>query len=283
MSFEIIPELKYTDTTWTTKESTRSAYLERKVDSDTLLITVGDSWTWGDSLGGIDVLTLSDDLNYRKTHVYGHYIQQHLQSDWINYGICGACNSYIFHELSTKVLPYVTTKYSKIIVVGVLTETARSCSIENISFSTVDELLEKYEHIEFSLVKNILEKYDNVQFVIARNFTYSYHSNIVIFGKYHLKKTWVDVISDYIKTPYTPDLRILTNMVFSPLTQNLIKHKKYKSTHKELFDLLGKSLEAILWLERSPLNYKKATKHPTELAHEIWANYIIAELTRLHI
>ena len=35
---------------------------------------------------------------------------------------------------------------------------------------------------------------------------------------------------------------------------------------------------AVDWLLASDLNYKKATKHPTELGHQIWADYLYQQL-----
>ena len=37
---------------------------------------------------------------------------------------------------------------------------------------------------------------------------------------------------------------------------------------------------AVTWLEQSNLNYKKATKHPTELGHKIWADYLYSIITQ---
>ena len=61
-------------------------------DKNDLLITVGDSWTWGDSLGDISV-------RYRSEHVYGKYLTEFLDSDWINYGYCGGGNRNILKAL----------------------------------------------------------------------------------------------------------------------------------------------------------------------------------------
>ena len=57
-----------------------------------LLITVGDSWTWGDSLGDLSI-------RYRSDHVYGKYLREYLDSDWINYGYCGGGNRNILRAL----------------------------------------------------------------------------------------------------------------------------------------------------------------------------------------
>jgi hypothetical protein len=72
-------------------------------NKNTLLLTVGDSWTWGDSLG--DVST-----RYRSNHVYGKYLSDYLNADWINYGYCGGGNNDTLLGLDL-ILQYVIDDY----------------------------------------------------------------------------------------------------------------------------------------------------------------------------
>lgn len=72
-------------------------------DKNNLLITVGDSWTWGDSLGDLSV-------NYRSKHLYGRYLSEKLESNWINWGWCGCGNNTILSALDI-ILHYVLDNY----------------------------------------------------------------------------------------------------------------------------------------------------------------------------
>jgi hypothetical protein len=56
----------------------------RSVNSEQLLITVGDSWTYGDSLGQTRVRDGRDDPDYRLSQVYGSLMAEELNADWIN-------------------------------------------------------------------------------------------------------------------------------------------------------------------------------------------------------
>jgi hypothetical protein len=67
-------------------------------NKETLVITIGDSWTWGDSLGSIPH-TDTDDLDARQTQVYGKHIADELNADWINCGYCGWGNIRIIRKL----------------------------------------------------------------------------------------------------------------------------------------------------------------------------------------
>lgn len=57
-----------------------------------LLITIGDSWTWGGSLGDLS-------FDYRSNHLYGKYLSNYLDSDWVNYGYSGGGNNDILFAL----------------------------------------------------------------------------------------------------------------------------------------------------------------------------------------
>ena len=70
-------------------------------DKDTLLLTVGDSWTWGGSM-------TPDTQEYRQNHIWGKHLSDHLNCDWINYAFKGGGNNYILHALE-----YFLTKLIK--------------------------------------------------------------------------------------------------------------------------------------------------------------------------
>ena len=59
---------------------------------DKLLITIGESWTWGDSL---------EDHGYNRLDcVWGNKLSTMLDTDWINIARKGASNLWIFYQIS---------------------------------------------------------------------------------------------------------------------------------------------------------------------------------------
>ena len=67
---------------------------------DTLVITLGDSWTWGTSL----------QQNLRLQQVYGALIKNQLDADWINIGCQGWSNSFILGHLDLVPVSYTHLK-----------------------------------------------------------------------------------------------------------------------------------------------------------------------------
>ena len=100
----------------------RQWYFDKNYNQNTLLIAAGDSWTWGDSLGGTNLKY--DNFKYRTNYIYGHLLAKKLSSDFINIGMPGFDNVNIILNLN-KVLRNLTKSYKQIDVVITLTETGR--------------------------------------------------------------------------------------------------------------------------------------------------------------
>jgi hypothetical protein len=109
--------------------------IEENVGSDHLLITVGDSWTWGAHLCGSDFVNPNpgkffDDREYRARNVYGYHLHKLTNYDWINLAICGVDNiSMIDH--CWKFLKTLKKSYKKIHIILTLTEIGRELTGRN--------------------------------------------------------------------------------------------------------------------------------------------------------
>jgi hypothetical protein len=102
-------------------------YYEKNKNSDYLLITVGDSWTWGNGLGGTTWSAQStryDNKEYRTNHIYGKILSDYLNADHINVGLIGGANLYILQYFK-QVISSIVRNYKKIYVVFTLTEAGR--------------------------------------------------------------------------------------------------------------------------------------------------------------
>jgi len=277
----LIPNIQHTD-------NTRKCWFHEFLrKSSTLVITAGDSWTWGDSLGTINPEdNLFDDYNHRTEHVYGRLLADKLNADFLNIAKCGGWNSEIFDNLILA-LKHINTKYEKIYVFVTLTELGREIwgdplwiGDDFLNIDTIDEFLKKYEENMFTSFKQLIGTYPNINFKIARNFTYSYQGNINILNKYHIEKTWVDCLNlaQDNSNEYPDDIRIMSGICMVPLHKRLKKLGIFKRFKYQFIEYYATADLAIDWLNESSLNYKKATKHPTEEGHQIWADYLFSRI-----
>lgn len=268
-------------------------------DRETLLIAVGDSWTWGDSICGIESGTEHLDHPDRTKHIYGAKLSRMLNSDFVNIGRCGCSNHFILKKLE-EILPHNYTKYKKIYVVITLTENFRDLYNDKRQYYTQetqpfvdnpvpDEIhknfyafLKRYEKTMFLKFKDIFEQYKDVKFLIGRNFTYSFDESIELMKDYHLDKTWVDCLDEHQENiyKYPKDIRVGSDMAVSPLEWYYKSVGFFDDIIEDFTSLLEKSEAAFNWLMSSTLNHKKGTKHPIIEGHEIWAKYLYENLTK---
>lgn len=85
-------------------------------NSDCLVVTVGDSWTWGSNL----------NIKNRLEQVYGNLIAAELEADFLNLGQAGSNNFFIAERVEelAKIVPQLG--YAKIYLICTFTETGRS-------------------------------------------------------------------------------------------------------------------------------------------------------------
>jgi hypothetical protein len=269
---------------WGMKSGQRSWYHERTQGRVNLLITAGDSWTWGDSLNPKrhNSHVYREYHVHRKQHIYGTLLAEKLKSDHINLARSDASNLDILSYLA-RVMPAVRRQYQKIFVVVTLTENHReTLTIDNgCNYSSLQQLMCDQERHMMQQFVNLLADSPNVSAVLARNFTHSFLSNIEEFRALHADRAWVDLLAERQDIgPYPTPLRVLTMSSYANL-ENAIYNASgdlIDTWDGELKQLFQQTLAASAWLDRSSLNYNMATRHPTEDAHQIWADYLYRAL-----
>ena len=249
-------------------------YTEKLTGQVSLLVTLGDSWTWGDSL----------PLDQRTELIYGAVMARALDTDFVNIARCGAANIDI-HDRLTWFLPQVIDRYEKITVIMTLTENGREIRHDPIWTdrthvpASLQDFQIEYERVMFETFRNTLTAWPQVRFLIARNFTYTHDENKSILDDYLVPLTWVDVLAQEQNMPdYPANLRLLSQMAMTPMIAHFKQLEIYSQLKPEFFETFMAMEEAIEWFDRSALNAKRATKHPTEQGHRVWANYLLTHI-----
>ena len=168
-----------------------------------LLISVGESWTYGDNFQGVQSGQGRDDPFYRLDHCFSGIMAKALNSDLLLSAVPGNCNQHHMHDLD-RLLEEYHTAYEKITVVMQLTSPGRDNSEHHDYYTnlkgydllyskqkTIDPILsmkdwfELYDEMMLSEYDRILKSYTNVNGIIWKNFN-NFLVDFTLIGKEQL-------------------------------------------------------------------------------------------------
>lgn len=236
------------------------------------LITIGDSWTWGDSL--------EENGHDRLTSVYGYHLSKLLNADWENIAECGASNAYIAQQYNEVVNK---NHDDEILIVCTLTEVGRDFNINE--FDEDRDYIQDLRNVKtFSEVQNKQSEWVENKFnlnnpyktIFGVNFIDSNYTKLDV-----LEKSWLRIITEHTGQTYIPNVYTVLSWTFDLLetAYDFTNCDRTVWLHDQL-NAIEKANKVVDILMESPLNYKKASKHPTPLAHKLWANYIYEQWQR---
>jgi len=260
----------------------RKVFHEEYKDSLCLLVTIGDSWTWGDSICGIADGNLIDHPE-RTNCIYGKHLSKFYNCDWINAGLPGCNNEFIvdtFKEI-VKLINNQQLNYNEVKFVLCLTENSRvfqSHSIQHKFKNNGDNLklfLTTVEANLFTKIKKLKETISIKNTVcVSRNFTDTFDENKNILNDLLINKTWSQLLAEHQGLEYSFPCHVVEVKHLPDSTRLTTEDKNW------LFnDVFPQSEKRLSLLEKNPLHFKRASKHPNEFGHQLWADYIINNLT----
>lgn len=287
LTFEESIDHRHADWSPDNPYSYRQWYEEDIQGQDTLLITVGDSWTWGDHLGCIDWNSASNDP-VRLTQIYGRLLSNQLGSDWINLARPG-CSNYWMLEKLEDLCPYIEqSNYSKIYVIVTLTEDLREAQYTRrinvnepyqqmwMGSNSIEEFLQQVENYLLLNLETYFKGLSRVQAYVSRAFTDVWPGNT---SPLLLDKTWCDVIQDHFNFDnYQRPVPFIGQMSIDPLKEKYIKNNIERKI--EFLDIMERVGTRWQFLGASTYNLKGSTCHPNPAGHELWANYLYSQIDK---
>jgi len=225
---------------------------------DKLLITIGESWTWGDSL---------EDHGYNRLDcVWGNKLSTMLDTDWINIARKGASNLWIFYQIE-ELIRYGKLDYDHIQIVTCCTEWGREYN-ENWEWHDQKPLLQHPLEQNKRLIDYATESLQKLDtdILLTHNFC---DPSFWQHNLPQLDKNWIEITCENL------------NMGYDFVVPTIAHYDKLRKTEIKLEDLVrlqDKSLRLVDFLTNSKYNYNKASKHPTPESHKFWANYIYDNL-----
>jgi hypothetical protein len=233
-------------------------YVDRSLNQ--LLITVGDSWTYGDSLGNTCVREGRDNPEYRLQKVFGNCLSEQLDYSWMNLALPGVSNYCIITWLK-ELLDRI--HHGTTVCVITLTESGRHEEIhwlhgqESLQYELSTMVDKTYESITA-----LQKQFPRVKFVVAHNFTDSRTTNLNI-----CERSWLEVLTN--KT-----IQNDTHIVVSEHIAQL----NYDYSYPDRIDVLDRALQRVDILDSCDYCYKVDSRHPNEIGHQLWADYLLTKI-----
>jgi hypothetical protein len=239
-------------------------------NSDTLVITVGDSWTYG--------LLLPD----RMKQVYGSLVAAELNADWLNISLPGQGNFWITARFVETIELIKTLNYNKIYIVCTFTEIGRSLISHLDNFIDYRKWLRNYQgnniytdflqFINTSCIDRINEHAAQDPRVTVRiGLTWP---DALGFSpeKNCFDKSWLDVIRENNVMP-------IDHVCYAAMhgIEHLKRAQNFFSNAADFLEWYNHVVEAgtqrLDFMARYPDWFEN--KHTLAPGHQLWANYII--------
>jgi hypothetical protein len=250
-------------------------------NKDTLVVTIGDSWTWGDSLGKTKNY-IYDDKEFRLANVYGGQLADRLQADFLNIAKIGGSNLWITDHFCMFINQLTEFDYKKIIVVITLTEVGREFQGDRdrqrdyiSDLKLVTDLNAFLSQLSKYIENTIMQTNNNkIQLIVGTNFVDSNYTFPV------LEKSWVDVIADRLNVEIIKPCYVVGSWVFDRFDTLLTFTPNYSKENflKDAIAHMEMASTRTDFLLASRYNYKTGSKHPTPEGHALWANYIFEKI-----
>jgi hypothetical protein len=223
---------------------------------------VGDSWTYGDSLGQTRVRDGRDDPEHRLSHVYGSLIAEELKADWINLALPGISNHMMCTWLAQLLSRHVHGKDTVCVIT--LTESGRHEEINWLKpeLNTLHNNLTAMVDRTYNDIEQLAKKYPSIKFVVAHNFTDSRPTTLNVCNL-----NWLEVMTN-------SRIQNNTHIVVSEHIKQLNYHYIYPDTPA----IIDQALARVDILDACKYTYKQDSRHPTEYGHELWANYLLSQI-----
>ncbi len=259
------------------------------IGSDSLLVTIGDSWTYAYSFEFVIPDSLPDSLQkFRRDNAFGRILSNKLNCDWLNLGIPSKSNRWMIDQVKTLSSIREQLTYKNIYIVITLTESCREFNthidididykslLKNVT--TLDEIIKILSSENLNRLLNVDLK--DIQLIIGRNYVdNTYDSRI---DKYMLPDSWLDILlanSGVTPTNTTP-CYIIGSWVIEKLSTvpDLCNWSRVQLLN-EIDIKITQALERTKLFDQSKYNIKTSGyRHPTPDGHKLWAEYIFNQM-----
>jgi len=248
-----------------------------------LVLCLGDSWTFGNSL----------PPEQRQDLIYGAQVAQELGADLVNVGMCGYSNSTVLH-FGEYLLQQVDLDqlYENIWLVITLTENGRDTESpfgfefdyiryfhENGTHCSVYEnLLDIMEQSWYRRINHMAQRLPRAKIFVGQNFVW--HPGYVDIASDRIRVShdnWIEQIAQQGGLDRPSRARLVTGWVIEKFGLcNVIGQVSQLEAWQEFcLPLMDQALMVNQWLDHSPFNHEGSSKHPNHEGHQFWKNHVM--------
>ena len=253
-----------------------------------LVITVGDSWSYGDCLGdmGSHAYRPSPEWNERRslyrdprlTHCWGRHLADAVSADWFESSTRGSCNHTIVTEAEWWCSPdahQFLAQYDTVYLCVILTEPGRAVHhMMNTDTQLNDEpevMLRREETVMHHRLKWIRKhKPAHMQTWFGRNMTQPYSV------QHQTGVPWIDVIADEPVAQCGWLSGVASHKMAEVYLDPHVPHRLQQCWKQHFVEHTERV--ATVWdhLREHPLHHAGHTCHPRPQAHKMYADHVLA-------
>lgn len=242
-----------------------------------LLICIGDSWTWGDSLGGTNSDFNNKEVRY--TEFYTNRLAEKLESDWLMIAWCGTSNTWIMQQygiIKKAIEDGYYKNYENIYVHVCLTELFREIVIAKKIIAKKINDIKTFEDLSKSYFDITVLKRLNKLLPIPKfhSFSKNFWDIDLNCDQYNfVNSTWQDLLFKKQKINYKIITPMVSGIAITPFRE-YCKENNLKDILRGFKQQTKHMIELVRFFDESKFNSVNATRHPTAEAHQIWADYL---------
>lgn len=253
----------------------RESVAESKASKKNLLITIGDSWTWGDSLGSTSMKF--NDTKTRYKEFYTNRLAHSLDADWLMLAQCGCDNNWILNQydvIRNAIKEGFYSDFDNVFVHVCMTEMFRELENKILAKKLQPELIDSKTFDDFCHTYFKRTVIDRLDFTIPKLHSFSknfWNVDHDLKSFNFVPDVWQQLLFDNNNIGVQVDTPVLSGVGIYPLL-NFLKKNSMKKLVYEFTDMLVKINKICDRLAESSLNSAAGTKHPTSFGHQIWAD-----------
>jgi hypothetical protein len=260
------------------KVSHRGSYDLVESGKSRLLVTIGDSWTYGWRLNE----EFPDDPEQgRVTHCFGYLLAEHYGADLLNWSIPAINNLWMVDKYKTLVDLADKLDYDEIFVFITLTEYGREIYTEfdsdpelNNMYSQCNRPKDLAKTLGKYLSSRLLQQgHPKIKLRLGLNYVNNVYSEKL--ASQFLDQTWIECLTEQ---RFTDECLVVGSWVvekYNLLSKEINKSADPIACKEEVLAMLDSAENRLNLIFSSPYNYKVGYGHPNTIGHEIWAKYLI--------